>query len=120
MLSGAWQFAAELFGPGYHTGGARGLDLVSDTFRDANSGGAPLAPFGASYRLEMDSHYGIRLTTNPVGRDHIGHPITRHPDNMGITHFGVRDEDGLAPIAGVALSDWAITLNFYRVKGFRV
>ncbi len=43
MLSCTWQVAAELCGPIYHAGGARGLVLVSDILRDANSGGAPLA-----------------------------------------------------------------------------
>ncbi len=36
MLFGAWLVAAELCGPINHTGGAPGLVLVSDTFRDAN------------------------------------------------------------------------------------
>jgi len=82
MVSGTWQAAAELCGPIYHAGpqvGGRGLVLVSDTSRDANSGGAPLAHFSASYRLEEDSHYGIHLTTKPLYRDHIGHPVSLTP-----------------------------------------
>jgi hypothetical protein len=34
MLSDAWQVAAEPCGPFYFAGGARGLLLVSDTFRN--------------------------------------------------------------------------------------
>ena len=107
MLSGTWQIAAELCGPITHAGGARGLVLVSDTFRDANSGGAPLAHFSSSYRMEEDNHYGIRLITKPLYRDHFGHPVTRHPDNLGVVHLAVRDADG-SPIAGAALSNWTI------------
>ncbi len=51
MLIGTWQIAAELCGQVYYAGVSRGLVLVSDTFRDANSGGAPLTHFSASYRL---------------------------------------------------------------------
>jgi hypothetical protein len=40
MLFGAWQVVAEFCGLIYYACGARGLALVSDTFRDANSGGA--------------------------------------------------------------------------------
>ena len=116
MLSGSWQVAAELCGPIYHAGGARGLVLVSDTFRDANSGGAPLAHISASYRTQEDNHYGIRLTTKPLCRDLIGHPVTRHPDSLGVVHLAVRDADGLAPIDGAALSDWVAILYLYRVK----
>jgi hypothetical protein len=115
MLSGSWQVAAELCGPIYHAGGARGLVLVSDTFRDANSGGAPLAHISASYRTQEDNHYGIRLTTKPLCRDLIGHPVTRHPDSLGVVHLAVRDADG-SPIAGAALSDWVAILYLYRVK----
>jgi hypothetical protein len=114
MLSGTWQIAAEPCGPVYHAGVARGLVLVSDTFRDANSGGAPLAHFSKSYRLEEDDFYGIRLSTKPLARDQIGHPITRPPDNLGVVHLAVRDANGLAPLVG-ALSDWTVILYFYRI-----
>jgi hypothetical protein len=90
--------------------------LVSDTFRDNTSGGAPLAHFSASYRMEEENHYGIRFSTKPLCRDHVGHPTTRPPDNLGVVHLVVRDAGGLAPIAGAALSDWTIVLYFYRVK----
>ena len=115
MLLGIWQIAAELCGPISHAGAARGLGLVSDTFRDANSGGAPLANFPASYRLHEDDHYGARLTTKTLTRDQIGHPITRPPDSLGVAHFEVRNTNGLAPLVG-ALSDWTVILYFYRVK----
>ncbi len=116
MLSGTCQIAAELCGPIYNSGGTRGLVLVSDTFRDANSGGAPLAAFSASYRMQKDDHYGIRLSTKPLCMDHIGHPVTRNPDNLGVVHLAVCDADGLFPIAGAALYDWAVILYIYRVK----
>ncbi len=115
MLSGTLQIAAELCGPIYHAGAARGLALVSDTFRDANSSGAPLAHFSASHRSMEDDHYGVRLTTKPLTRDQIGHPITRPPDRLGVAHFEVRNTNGLAPLVG-ALSDWTVILYFYRVK----
>ncbi len=116
MLSGAWQIAAELCGPIYHAGAAWGLALVCDTFRDANSGGVPLAHISASYRLQEGDHYGLRLTPKPLARDHIGHPVTRYPDSRGVANFRVRDADGLAPLVGAALSDWAIILYLYRFK----
>ena len=115
MLSGNWQVAAEFCGPIYHAGMARGLVLVSDTFRDASSGGAPLAHLSGSYRLEEENHYGLRLTTKPLPRDHIGHPVSRTPDNLGTAHFELRDANGLAPLVGLP-SDWTIILYFYRVK----
>ncbi len=115
MLSGSWQVAAEFCGPIYHAGGARGLVLASDTFRDASSGGAPLAHLSASHRLEEENHYGLRLSTKPLPRDHIGHPITRPPDYLGTAHFKLRDADSLAPLVGV-LSDCMIILYLYQVK----
>jgi hypothetical protein len=89
--------------------------LVTDTFRDANSGGAPLAHFSASYRTEEENHYGIRLTTKLLCRDFIGHPVTRHPDSLGVVYLAVRDADG-SPIAGAELFEWAVILYLYRVK----
>ena len=115
MLSGTWQVAAELYGPIYHAGGARGLVLVSDTCRDANSGGAPLAHFDASYRMEEENHYGTRLTSKPLCREHIGHPVTRHPDSLGVFHLALRDADG-SPIAGAALSEWMEIFYLLSVK----
>ena len=116
MLFGAWQVAAEPCGPLYHTGVARGLVMVSDTFRDAASGGAPLAHFSLSYRIGEDDHYGLRLTNKPLSRDNIGHPVTRPPDNIGAIHIEVLSSDGLTPLVYPAtLSDWAITLYFFRV-----
>jgi hypothetical protein len=116
MLSGAWQIAAEPCGPLYHAGGARGLVLVSDTFRHAGSGGAPLAHLSRSHRIGEDDHYGFRLTSKPLPRDHIGHPVTRPPDNIGAIHLEVLSSDGLVPLVyPETLSDWAITLYFYRV-----
>jgi len=87
MLSGACQVAAEPCGPLYFAGGARGLILVSDTFRDAASGGAPLAHFSLSYCIGEDDHYGLRLTNKPLSGDNIGHPVTRSPDNVGAVHL---------------------------------
>ncbi len=101
MLSGAWQVATELCGTIFYADGARGIVLVSNTFRDANSGDAPLAHFSGSYRLEEENHYGLRMTTKPLPRDHIGHPVARPPDNMGVAHFGVRDANGLGPLVVV-------------------
>ncbi len=116
MLFGSWQVAAELCGPLYHAGGARGLVIVADTFRDAASGGAPLALFSRSNRIGEDDHYGFRLTNKPLARDHIGHPVTRPPDNIGAIHIEVLTSDGITPlIYPETLSDWAITLYFYRV-----
>ncbi len=89
--------------------------MVSDTFCDANSGGALLAHLSGSYRLEEENHFGLRLTTKPLFRDHIGHPVTRPPDNRGVAHFGVLDANGLAPSVGV-ISEWTDVLYFYRVK----
>jgi hypothetical protein len=88
--------------------------LVSDTFRDANSGSAPLAHISASYRSQEDNHFGIRLSTKPLFLDLVGHPVTRHPDSLDVVHLAVRD--GLAPIDGAALSEWAIILYLHRVK----
>ena len=51
MLSGSWQVAAEPCELLYHAGGARELVMVSDTFRDAASGGGPLAHFSQTYRI---------------------------------------------------------------------
>jgi hypothetical protein len=62
--------------------------MVSDTFRDAVSGGTPLAHFSRSYRIGKDDHYGLRLTSKPLPRDHIGHPVTRPPANIGAIHLG--------------------------------
>jgi len=107
---GTWQVAAEVCCPIYHAGGARGLVLVGVTFRDVNSGGAPLAHFSASNRMEEDSHYDIRLSSKPFCRDHVGHPVSRLPDNPGVAHFAVRNPKGLAPIAGAALPDWTMIL----------
>jgi hypothetical protein len=115
MLSGAWQIAVEFCGPIYNAGGVRGLVLVSNTFRDASSGGAPLAHLIAPHRLEEENHYGLILTTKPLPRNHIGHPIIRSPDILGTAHFELRDAEGLAPLVGV-LSDWTVVLYFYRVK----
>jgi len=115
IFSGTWQIAAELGGWIYHACGARGLVLVSDNFRDANSGGAPLAYFSASCRMEEENHDGIHLSTKPLCRDHIGHPVPRNPDSLGVIHLDVRDADS-SPLAGAALSDWAVRLYFYRVK----
>jgi hypothetical protein len=115
MLSSTWQIAAELCGPIYYAGGVRGLALIRDIFRDANSGGAPLAHFSASHRSMEDDNYGLRLTIKPLARDNIGHPITRPPDSLGVAHFEVRDADGLAPLVGEQ-SDWTVILYFYRVK----
>jgi hypothetical protein len=97
MLSGAWQVAAEPRGPLYHAGSARGLVIVSDTFRDAASGGAPLAHFSRSHRIGEDDHYGFRLTNKPLARAHIGHPVIRPPDNIGAIHIEVLSSDGLIP-----------------------
>ena len=116
MLSGAWQVAAEPCGPLYHAGGARGLVIVSDTFRDAASGGAPLAHFSIFYRIGEDDHYGLGLTNKLLLRDNIGHPVTRPPDNIGAIHLKVLNSDGLTPLVyPETLSDWAIALYFYRV-----
>ncbi len=115
MLSGSWQVAAEFCGPIYYDGGARGLVLVSDIFRDANSGDAPLAHLSASHRLDEKNHYGLRLTTKPLPRDNIGHPITRLRDNLGTAHLELRYADFLAPLAGI-LSDWTKILYLYKVK----
>ncbi len=100
MLSGAWCAAAQICGPIYYAGGARGLVLVSDIFRDASSGGALLAHFSGSCRLEKENQYGLRLTTKPLPRDHIEHPVTRPSENLGVPHFEVWDADSLAPLAG--------------------
>ena len=91
VLSGTWQVVAELCGLIYHAGGARRLVLVSDTFRNVNSGGASLAHLSASYRVEEENHNGIRLTTKPICRNHIGHPSTHSPDNLGVVHLAERD-----------------------------
>ena len=116
MLTGAWQIAAEPRGPLYHAGGVRGLALVSDTFRHAGSGGAPLAHFSRSHRIEEDDHYGFHLTNKPISRDNIGHPVTRIPDKIGAIHLEVMSLDGLFPLVyPETLLDWAITLYFYRI-----
>ena len=85
MLSVTWQVAAELCRPIYRAdpvGGGRGLVLVSDTFRAVKSGGAHLPHLSASYRMQEENHYGIRLTTKPLCRDNIGNlvfPAPRQP-----------------------------------------
>jgi hypothetical protein len=90
--------------------------LVSDTFRDAASCGAPLAHFSLSYRIMEDDHYGMRLTNKPLSRDNIGHPVTRSPDNVGAVHLEVLNAEGLAPLVyPEALLDWSITMYFYKV-----
>ena len=90
--------------------------MVSDTFRDAASGGASLAHFSLSHRIREDDHYGICLTNKPLSRDNIGHPVTRPPDNIGAMYLEVLNSDGLTPLVYPAtLSDWAITLYFNRV-----
>jgi hypothetical protein len=116
MLSGAWQVAAEPCGPFYHAGGANRLVMVSNPFRDAASGGARLAHFSLSYRIGEEDHSCLCLTNKPLSRDNIGHPVTRPPDNIGAIHLVLLNSDGLTPLVYPAtLSNWAITLYFYRV-----
>jgi hypothetical protein len=90
--------------------------IVLDNFRDAASGGAALAHFSRSHRIEEDDHYDFRLTNKPLARDQIVHPVTRPPDNIGAIHIEVLSSDGLTPLVyPETLSYWAIALHFYRV-----
>jgi hypothetical protein len=80
--------------------------MASITFCNAASGGAPLAHFSLSYRIGEDDHFGIRLSSKPPARDHIGQPVTRSPDNVGAVHLEVLNTEGLAPlVCPEALSD---------------
>jgi hypothetical protein len=90
--------AAEPCGAFYHEAAKpRGLVLLSDTFHDAKSGGAPIAFLSRSDRPSEAAYYSTRLTTKPLARDHIGHPVSRPLDNLGAVHFTVMSADGLAP-----------------------
>jgi hypothetical protein len=116
MINGSWQVAAEAYclllptGIGF----TRRVVIVSDTYRDAYSGGSVLAHLGWSFRVDEDNYFGLRLSTKPLARDTIGQPVKRPIDNINAVHLSVRSAGSLDPLIGT-LPVWEIVIYFYGV-----
>jgi hypothetical protein len=116
MMSGSWQFSAEMCCPLLHTGVGltRGLVIVSDTFRDAFSGSLVLVHLSRSFRIDEENYYDLRLSTKPLARNTIDQPVTRPINSINAVHLSLRYARSLAPLVGT-LPDWEIVLYFFRV-----
>jgi hypothetical protein len=120
MGVGRWCVAIDSVSLVYH--GVASTDLsaailvTSDTINPGVNNNRILGMLGRSFRTNEENFFGLRLTTKPCTRDHIGYELKGDElDSLAEFHIGMRKESGATLTSPSLLRNWSMTLVFYRV-----